>query len=170
MSGPKKLVIYDFDWTLMRSPFPPAGVLRWWDQPRSLEPPVLPKRPGKEWWICEVVSEMKNDQKRKDTVTAVVTGRRGRHIRGRVGDLLKQQRLRPDYLRFHDDVRGPNYPGAILAHKVRTMDKILSRHPSISELEVWEDKETQLVVFGMAAKKAGLGYTPHLVTVIEGAR
>lgn len=163
MSGPKKLVIYDFDWTLMRSPLPPAGVFRWWDDPVSLHPPVLPKRPSEEWWIEEVVSEMKNDQRQKQTVTAVVTGRRGKQIRGRVQELLKQQRLRPDYLRFHDDIRGPRYPGAVLAHKVKTMDKILRSHPTITELEVWEDKESQLVVFGMAAKKRGLQYSPHLV-------
>lgn len=164
MSGPKKLSIYDFDWTLFRSPMPPPGVLRWWSVPASLCPPVMPKRPGDEWWIEEVVAEMRNDQKQGGTITGVMTGRRGVGVRARVRELLRQKRLRPDFIRFDDDVRGP---GSIVAHKMHSLRKILSQNPTITELEVWEDNREQLDVFAQAARRRSLEYRPHLVTVIE---
>lgn len=164
MSGPRKLAIYDFDWTLFRSPLPPRKGVRWWSEPVSLCPPIVPKRPGKQWWISEVVAEMKHDQRHRGTVTSVITGRRGIGVRGRVRELLRQERLRPDVLRFHDDVRGN---GRVLDHKVHSLNEILARCPTIVELEVWEDSEPQLEVFARAARKMGLEYTPHLVTVMD---
>ena len=166
MPHPIKLGVYDFDWTLFRSPLGPPGARGWWSNPQSLCPPVVPMRPGKKWWIEEVVKEMRNDQKRGDAVTSVITGRRGDAVRARVETILRGARLQPSYLRFHDDIAGGR---GVLVHKRISLNDILDKHPTITELEVWEDNGDQLETFERVARQRGLMYTPHLVTEIERA-
>lgn len=165
MKYPIRLVMADFDWTLFRSPLPPGGKEKtWWASPASLTPPIVPLRPGKEWWIQEVVKRVKRDQRREDTIVAIVTGR-NRKVEDRVARLIEQKLIRPDYLLTHDaKIRGEKQ---ILKFKVNSVKEILDVHPTISELIVWEDLQTQLDELRKLSSKRGIEYEPHLVTELE---
>src|SRR5690606_2436649 len=87
------LEIFDFDWTLFRSPSPPENVtatLTFIHSPGSLEPPFLPWRPGSEYWIEETVKGFKASQSRKDSITVLITARRAK-TKGRILDLIGQR-------------------------------------------------------------------------------
>ena len=53
--------IYDFDGTTFGSPAKPSWWTGrgWWGNPKSLEPPIVPLKPGNEWWNSSVVSSAK---------------------------------------------------------------------------------------------------------------
>ncbi len=163
MSYPTRLVMYDFDWTLFRSPFPPGGKEKaWWDSLASLNPPVVPTRPGKEWWIKEVVEEVKRDQKRADSLVAVITGRNYR-LKNRVGELLRHGGLRPEYLMAHN----PESEKQVLRFKVNSVEELLDANPTLMTLVVWEDLESQLNALRKVAIKRRLAYEPNLVLEVE---
>lgn len=165
MGYPTRLVVYDFDWTLFRSPFPPGGREKtWWDSPVSLNPPAVPTRPDKEWWIEEVVEEMKSDQKRRDSLVAVITGRCYR-LSNRINQLLRGVGLKPEHLLTHDpSLRGEK---KILNFKVNSVEEILTADPTLMTLVVWEDLELQLQALHKVAVKRGLAYEPNLVIEVE---
>jgi len=118
-----------------------------------------------EWWIAEVVSEMKADMRDSGTVTGIITGRRG-EVRDRVQQLIVQAKLRPSFLCFHDDVSR----GDVFARKCTSLRRLLEKYPTVVELEVWEDRQGQLEAFADIADRRWLNYSPHLVTVLEGMR
>jgi len=161
MSYPIKLAMVDFDWTLFRSPLPPGGLEKtWWDSLDSLTPPVVPSRPKKEWWIEKTVEQVRRIQKASNTLVAVITGRNKRFQR-RIEELVKQCKLYPQYILTHDPkIRGEKQ---ILRFKVNAVKDILEAHPTISELVVWEDLQSQLEEFQKLTKKRGMTYTPHHV-------
>ena len=92
--NPTRLVIFDFDSTLFRSPLPNRklwhaellGALladcSWFSDARTLSPPYIPDRPGLEWWDEDVVAAARAAIARKsDTISVLMTGRR-HHVFG----------------------------------------------------------------------------------------
>ena len=165
MGYPTRLVMYDFDWTLFRSPFPPGGKEKtWWDSSVSLNPPAVPTKPGKEWWIEGVVEEMKADQKRGDSLVVVITGRCFK-LEKRIAQILRSGGLKPEYLFTHDPaIRGEK---KVLKFKVNSVEELLTANPTLTTLVVWEDLETQLDALRKVAIKRRLAYEPNLVTELE---
>jgi hypothetical protein len=165
MGYPTRLVMYDFDWTLFRSPFPPGGQEKtWWDSPVSLNPPAVPMRSGKEWWIEEVVAEMKADQKRRDSLVVVITGRCYK-LENRIAQILQHAGLKPEYLLTHDpSIRGER---KVLKFKVNSVEELLATNQTLTTLVVWEDLESQLQALRKVAIKRRLAYEPNLVLEVE---
>jgi len=165
---PSRLEIFDFDWTLFRSPFPPPKESeRWWDTPDSLLPPFIPHRPEDKFWINEVVQEMKDAQKRRDTITVVITGRReGTAIR--VRRLLQQKRLSPDFVSFRSkDYRKDK---DIINYKRKFIIDVLNIYPSVKEIVLWDDLQEQIDNMRDLAKRRKIDFAGHLITEIENVR
>jgi hypothetical protein len=157
------LEIFDFDWTLFRSPHPPGDVPRksWLHHPKSLLPPVVPLRPGSEFWIEEVVREIKAAQRRRNTITAVITARRAK-AGERIQQLLAQKFIDPD----HFCLREASYQRDKdkMYFKRREVLSILKQHPSITRIVVWEDHPGHIDDYKAVADRKGLKFEGNLVT------
>lgn len=165
--GPKTLEIFDFDWTLFRSPPPPEGFPRkkFLHNPVSLEPPYVPKRPGSEYWIEEVVRELLVAQRRREFVTAIITARRAR-TEERIEELLQQRRIDPDFLclravSFQKDKNKVYF-------KRKCALEILSDYPTVGRIIVWEDDQEQLDSLKDLARRRKLAFEGNLVTEPKG--
>lgn len=164
---PQTLEVFDFDWTLFRSPLPPRGYSenQWWDSEESLLPPHVPLRPDDKYWIAEVVRELKAAQRRRGSFTAIITGRRA-PTRERIWRLLQQQRLNPDVAVCRN--------ASIRKDKDLTYFKrgvildILDENPSIKKIVLWEDREEQLKDTKHLAKHRKLEFEGHHITEGEG--
>lgn len=170
MSGYSTLEVYDFDWTLFRSPFPPEGKSdkSWWASEESLMPPHVPLRAPRSFWIEEVVKEMLSSQKRwKSTLTIVLTARRGK-TEARIRELLGQRYLVPDYLIGRPASFQKEKSSELFKRK--TVANILDSHPGIKKVVVWEDMQKQLDGIGDLLKRRGIDFEPNLVTDPEHRR
>ncbi len=162
------LEIFDFDWTLFRSPLAPVGHpdKGWWDDPKSLEPPHVPLRPGKDFWIEEIVRELRAAQRRKGSATAVITARRAQ-TSDRIWALLKQRSLKPDIA----ICRSPNFrkDKNIVHFKRAAIFDELTMRPSIKKIVLWEDMQEQIDGIQDLARRRGIEFDGHLVTEMENA-
>lgn len=157
------LEIFDFDWTLARAPGPPRGVARktFLHSAVSLRPPHVQLRPRSEFWIEEVVREMKSAQRNRETITALITARR-EGTRERIAELLLQRHLEPDYLlmraaSFQKDKDRVNFKRRAVLH-------LLETHPEVDKIVLWEDEKEQLVSIRDVARRKKIVFEGNLVT------
>jgi hypothetical protein len=160
------LEIFDFDWTLFRSPFPPVDHRGdgWWDDPKSLEPPHVPLRPGREFWIEEIVRELRAACRRKGSLTAVITARRAQ-TSPRIERLFEQRNLKPDIAicrsaNFRKDKDSVHF-------KRKAVYDELKGRTSIRKIILWEDTQDQIDGIRDLANRKGLDFEGNLVTEIE---
>jgi len=157
------LEIFDFDWTLFRSPHPPEGAPEksWWASKESLMPPNVPLRAPRSFWIEEIVREMKSSQKRDNVSTIVLTARRGK-TEERVQQLLSQRGLEPDafFCRSASFAKDKSSSG----FKRGTVSKILVRIPTITRIILWEDTQYQIDGIEDLAKRKKIEFEGNLVT------
>ena len=137
-----RIVMYDFDGTLFRSW---EIVPDWWKgtpldtgpwsffkRPESLGEPCVPDRPGDNYWVSETLSAAQADTRDRNTLAVLVTGR-AKVISGRVQELLSQKCLSFDRMFFN-----PGMPAS--AFKTRVLGALLAGHPSVDEIEIWENE------------------------------
>lgn len=158
----KRVVIYDFDGTLFKSPLREDGELLyfeatgkklpfpgWWGRLESLSPPIIPEKPGPEWLITNTINAYREDIKDEETEVILMTGRPFKH-RKRILEICEHNNLL-----FHDHYfRGQ--PG----QKGRDTLEIKSNfivehliHPELAFLEIWEDRPEHTSAFYDLAKK-----------------
>ena len=157
------LEIFDFDWTLFRSPHPPPGTSKktFIHSPESLLPPHVPVLPGLKFWISEVVQEMKSAQRRRDTITALITARRGKTAQ-RIEDLLYQKGIEPAYFFIRrSDFRKDK--DRVHFKRVSVID-ILDANPEVHKIVLWEDEQEQINGIKDLCKRRRLEFEGHLVT------
>jgi len=161
--GPATLEIFDFDWTLFRSPPPPERTPRktFLHSPISLEPPHVPYRPGSSFWIDEIVREFKTAQRRRDSVTALITARRAK-TEGRIIELLEQRNIDPDFAFFRSASFKKDKDRVHFKRK-RTLE-LLETYPSIKTVVVWEDEPEQIASIKDLSKRRRVKFQGHLVT------
>jgi hypothetical protein len=154
-----ELHIFDFDGTLFKSPSPPKsyGKRGWWDDPRSLEPPCVPEKPGGEWYNSTVVSAFKKAKANPQAVTVVMTGRMS-HFRKRVKQLCSAGGINPDEL-----ILKQSGGGATEAYKVAAMRYLLKQMPYCKKVEFWEDRHHHLKNFGRYIESKGYDFVGHPV-------
>ncbi len=157
------LEIFDFDWTLARTPGPPRGVAKktFIHSAASLRPPHIQLRPRSEFWIEEVVRELKSAQRSQETITALITARR-EGTRERITELLRQRHLEPDYVlmraaSFQKDKGRVNF-------KRRTVLYLLETHPEVEKIVLWEDEQEQIDSIRDVAKRKKIVFEGNLVT------
>jgi hypothetical protein len=157
------LEVFDFDWTLFRSPHPPEGhpPKTWWASEESLLPPHVPIRAPRSFWIEEIVREMKASQRSRSRLPVVITSRRGK-TRDRVQELLAQRSLEPEafYCRHSSFSKDKSSTG----FKRATVARILMQCPTICRVIVWEDAKEQIAELKDLAKKRKVDFEANLVT------
>lgn len=156
------LEIFDFDWTLFRSPHPPDDVPRkmWLHHPKSLMPPYVPLRPGAEFWIQEVVMEIKSAQRRRNTITALITARRAK-TEERILQLLGQKFIEPDFFvmrakSFNEDKNKEHFKRVAVL-------RILKDAPKVDRIVVWEDLPSHITDYEDIAKRKNIDFEGNLV-------
>jgi hypothetical protein len=142
-----KLAVFDFDGTLVDTPLPEEGKKTykektgkdwphagWWGQPMSLDMSVfdMPTIPN-------VISDYKKEITNPDTMVVMVTGRMVK-LTDLVKDILNRHGLRFHEYHF-------NRGGSTDSAKKKTFDQILSQHPSIKEVSIYDDRSEHIAIF-----------------------
>ncbi len=160
---PSTLEVFDFDWTLFRSPGPGPGIpsKTFIHSPESLGPPHVPLRPGSDFWIEEVVREFRAALRRRDTITVLISARR-KNVGPRILELLSQRRLDPNYVFF----RAASFQKDKdrFHFKRRMVLDLLEMHPEIDKIVLWEDEEEQMDGIRDLAKRKNIEFEGNLVT------
>ena len=151
--------IYDFDGTTFGSPAKPSWWTGkgWWGNPKSLEPPIVPLKPGPEWWNSSVVSRAKKSISNSNVYAMLVTGRIDKHFRWRVPELLKQKGLNFDAVHLNP-ADTPTWK-----FKVELMGKYLKKFPKVKTLHMWEDRKEHIGHFKNFLKKNNIKGNVNLV-------
>jgi len=142
-----KLAVFDLDGTLVDTPLPEEGKKTykektgkdwphsgWWGQPMSLDMSVfdIPTIPN-------VISDYKKEVSNPDTMVVMVTGRMVK-----LTDMVKNI-LDKHGLKFHE--YHFNRGGSTDIAKKKTFDQILSEHPSIKEVTLFDDRLEHIPIF-----------------------
>lgn len=142
-----KLSVFDFDGTLIDTPLPEEGKkiykektgkdwphAGWWGQPMSLDMQVF-EMPT----ITNVINDYKKETKNPDTMIVMVTGRMVK-LTDLVKDILNRHGLKFHEYHF-------NRGGSTESAKKKTFDQILTQHPSIKEVSIYDDREEHIPIF-----------------------
>lgn len=157
---PTTLAIYDFDGTLFRSPEKPEDwTAGWWGNLASLTPPIVPEKPGEDWWNASVVQRAQQDARDTDTLSVLLTGRVAKKFTPRLKDLLAQASLKFDQIHL---AKG----GDTESFKLQVIGDLLKEYPTITGVHIWEDRAPHLAKFADFVESQGKAAFPHLVTVI----
>ena len=147
MENFKKLSVFDFDGTLVNSPLPEEGKkeykektgedwphVGWWGQPLSLDSEIFDMN-----IIPSVIRAYLKEINDSNTMVVMVTGRVNK-LSGLVKKILDDNGLKFHEYHF-------NNGGSTESAKKKTFDKILSENPSITEMELWDDRLEHIPVF-----------------------
>ena len=142
-----KLAVFDFDGTLVDTPLPEDGKKTykqktgkdwphagWWGQPMSLDSEIFDID-----IIPSVIRAYLKEINDPNTMVVMVTGRITK-----LSDFVKKI-LDDNGLKFHE--YHFNNGGSTESAKKKTFDKILSENPSITEVELWDDRLEHIPVF-----------------------
>ena len=154
----KELHVYDFDGTLFRSPEKPEGFVGgWWSNSLSLSPPYVPDVTDASWWINSVVQSAKQSNSNSEVLSILLTGRIQKNgLPSRIQDLLWQAHLNFDEVHLN--------PGSeTTAFKTRLVGMLLSKHPTIKVVRVWEDNKKNLDALRNLASQWQLEFDPHFI-------
>jgi hypothetical protein len=147
MGNFKKLSVFDFDGTLVNTPLPEEGKkeykektgedwphVGWWGQPLSLDSEIFDMN-----IIPSVIRAYLKEINDSNTMVVMVTGRVNK-LSGLVKKILDDNGLKFHEYHF-------NNGGSTESAKKKTFDKILSENPSITEMELWDDRLEHIPVF-----------------------
>jgi hypothetical protein len=142
-----KLAVFDFDGTLVDTPLPEDGKKEykkktgkdwphagWWGQPMSLDMNVFDMPT-----ISSVISDYKKEIQDPNTMVVMVTGRMVK-LTDLVKDILNRHGLKFHEYHF-------NRGGSTESAKKKTFDQILSQHPSIKEVTLFDDRAEHINIF-----------------------
>lgn len=155
----KNLSIFDFDGTLFRSPERPDWWKEkgWWGKHESLSPPCVPEKPGSDWWVSSTVEAAKAAVSDSETYAVLITGRLAQKFHARVFELLSHVGLR-----FDETHLTPG--GGTLPHKLRVIEGLINRLPTIEKVEIWEDRSEHVGAFKSVIEQFGKESEIHLVS------
>jgi hypothetical protein len=148
------LAIFDFDYSLYRSPLPPAPSGAWWMSPRSLDgygPPGFDPK-----WILGTVQAARKSQFDPFTLTALLTGRAAvRPMKDALKKVLTSAGLEFD-LTSLKPVRFPSIPQG--PYKAATVRKWLLAYPSIKNVVLFDDEQAVHDAVQKVVTKMGRSY------------
>lgn len=142
ITSPSKLSVFDFDGTLFKSPEKPEGYKgNWWIEKKSLSSEIIGETPKDSMWNMGVVREALEEISNKNIICVMMTGRIGNVFEERIKELLNQKNLNFKQLSFNSFGQDTgNY-------KINEIKKILKKHPSIKNIEMWEDEEDKIDLY-----------------------
>lgn len=142
-----RVSIFDFDGTLINTPLPDTGKAiyhqktgnewphtGWWGKEESLDSSIFDMP-----LVEAVIADYKEEIKREDTLTVMITGRMTR-LASNVKKILDENGLTFHELHF-------NTGGSTDAVKINTFEDILARFPEIEEISIWEDRIAHVGIF-----------------------
>ena len=150
-----RMVVYDFDGTLFRSPEKEEGMhlyaqkvgkpyphKGWWGRMESLMPPIVPMKPDISWYLAKTIDQYRLDKSCPNTNILLMTGRINK-FRSRIESLLAYQNIHFPKIYFSND---PDSVGSnTFEIKSNRIEKLLT--PNIELLEIWEDRPDQIEQF-----------------------
>jgi tRNA nucleotidyltransferase/poly(A) polymerase len=153
----KRLVIFDMDSTLINSPMPEFGreeykqktggdfpsEKAWWSVPESLDTNVFEITA-----IAPVFNQMRDEQRRSDTMVVVMTNRLDT-LEREVKRVLRLNRINPDAL---------NMAAYAQQNKGERILQILKENPSIRYVAFYDDQEKNITDVRNALRKKGITY------------
>jgi len=140
-SNVMELHVFDFDGCLFKSPERPDWWPRraWWTDPESLLPPCVPEEPDESWWSDEVVAAARVSIEDEQIYTVMMTARLKDEFYERIADLLEQQDLQFDELRFKHSPREKSD-----RYKAKQIGSIVKHNPEIKIVHLWDDQVDNL--------------------------
>ena len=149
----KKIDIFDFDDTLVYSPCPNQAkkILAkhnaktgekvkinfdpnsYWENPKSLEPPIVPKPTPFIMLNHKVSVDYFNSQRDPQRLTVVMTGR-SKPLRPQVKRILDDFNMHPDRLYLMSNEK------PTVDSKIEQIAQLLDEFPHVQEIEIWDDK------------------------------
>jgi len=153
----KRLVLFDMDSTLINSPMPEFGreeykqktggdfpsEKAWWSVPESLDTNVFEITA-----IAPVFNQMRDEQRRSDTMVVVMTNRLDT-LERQVKRVLRLNRINPDAL---------NMASYAMQNKGERILQILKENPSIRYVAFYDDQEKNITDVRNALRKKGITY------------
>lgn len=158
-----RLCIFDFDGTLFNSPQPPD----WWKDPagwfyiiESMTPPCLAEVPSDDWWVESTVKEVRDSLSDESNYVVLLTGRQRTIFSERVHELLGQKDLKFDEVHLSDRVDTVDF-------KVECIKRMLSEHPTVEIVEMWDDMFDRIPPCKAVVESAGVKFKLHKVDMKE---
>ena len=142
----KKIDIFDFDGTLVFTPFPAEGKRqyraatgrswphkKWWDEPASLKEPLTwePNNP--------VIADFQDSLDDPDILTIMMTGRVP-ELESRVLGILKEYGVKPEESYFKGF-------SPTVEWKKEMLGQFVLDHPDAESIEMWEDRPPHADIF-----------------------
>jgi len=168
-TGPTRLAIFDMDGTLLRTPEPSWGVAKykeltgklwpyegWWSKPESLLPPFEAPL------IQSTYREYKAAKRAPGTKVIVMTGRMGTPaLKRAVQTVLRNAGIRHT---FGDDLfLKPPGSSNTASYKLNTLEKLAKRYPTVTTLDMWDDRADHVGDFQAKIRSLGLkGKVTHV--------
>ena len=144
-----RVVIYDFDGTIFKSPHREQGETvyfeytgqmlpfpGWWGRIETLMPPIVPQNPELDWYIESTINAFRKDSKDSETECVLMTGRPFK-IRKRVIEICENQNLKFDAHYF----RGQ--PGSKGRDTLEIKNNLIVEHvvhQGLKVIEIHEDR------------------------------
>jgi hypothetical protein len=159
-----KIVIFDFDGTLMNTPHPDSGKKEW-------EEKTGKDYPHRGWWskresldtnvfdipaIKDTVTEYLVEYEDPNTLVIMLTGRLPNQA-DQVEDILNSQGIVFDEYHYKDG-------GDTLKSKLNTLRSLLNRYPNVNYIEMYEDREPHAIAFEKWGKENDVNIKVNLVT------
>jgi FMN phosphatase YigB (HAD superfamily) len=142
-----KLAVFDFDGTLVDTPLPDTGRQQyrektgkewphkgWWGREESLDTTIfdMPSNPS-------VIADYQKEKADPNTAVIMLTGRMTK-LADKVKDILDSKGLTFDGYYY-------NRGGSTDVEKIKTLNEILEKIPSIEVVEAWDDRLEHIPTF-----------------------
>jgi len=153
MKNVTKLSVFDFDGTLVDTALPDSGrklyqektgkpwpYQGWWGREESLDSSIFDMKP-----IASVMADYKAEKAKENTAVIMLTGRISR-LANKVESILSEKGYSFDGYYY-------NNGGRTDAEKIKTLNEILEKYPSIKIVEQWDDRLEHIPIFEEWGKK-----------------
>lgn len=135
-----RIAVFDFDGTLVNSPLPDEGKMEyeektgqkwpyggWWGRAESLDGEIFDIQT-----IPSVISDYRAERKDPNTLVVMLTGRIKR-LAPQVEQILSDNNIDFDEYHYNDG-------GSTLTFKINVLNQLLSEHPNVTSIKLWEDR------------------------------
>jgi hypothetical protein len=159
------LHVYDFDWTLFKSPPPP----KWWDYVEhgawesdsiSLGRPFVPDFPqSSKYWIPETVKAAMTSINSQNTWAILCTAREDNGgLRYRIAEILSARNIDFDEIFLREKhLEGIEYKVSVLLNKINTLP--------VKSVHLWEDRKENIEAYEEVCKGLGIPFYGHLIKI-----
>jgi hypothetical protein len=148
-----KLAVFDFDGTLIMTPLPDTGRQQyqqktgqpwphkgWWGREESLDTTIfdMPSNPS-------VIADYQKEKADPNTAVIMLTGRMTK-LGDKVKAILDAKGLTFDGYYY-------NRGGSTDVEKMKTLDMLVTQHPNLDLVELWDDRLEHIPTFEQWGKK-----------------